>query len=129
MHALRGIQRPTTWNVSNQPKNGFDRCVIIYTSSASAELDGVPKTSVDFLGERRHMSPNDACVILCDHVAERERQKPISDGYTLCVGSMILAIGYVHLKQFEEHLKTIWCVIAAKSRYGIDRDDDESKLA
>ena len=35
MHALRGIQRPT-WNVSNQPKNGFDRCVIIYTSSASA---------------------------------------------------------------------------------------------
>ena len=59
MHALRGIQRPT-WNVSNQPKNGFDRCVIIYTSSASAELDGVPKTSVDFLGERRHMSPNDA---------------------------------------------------------------------
>ena len=55
------------------------------------------------------------CVILCDHVAERERQKPISDGYTLCVGSMILAIGYVHLKQFEEHLKTIWCVIAAKA--------------
>ena len=35
MHALRGIQRPT-WNVSNQPKNGFDRCVITYTSSASA---------------------------------------------------------------------------------------------
>ena len=101
MHALRGIQRPT-WNVSNQPKNGFDRCVIIYTSSASAELDGVPKTSVDFLGERRHMSPNDACVILCDHVAERERQKPISDGYTLCVGSLILATGYVHLKQFGE---------------------------
>ena len=59
MHALRGIQRPT-WNVSNQPKNGFDRCVIIYTSSASAESDGVPKTSVDFLGERSHMSPNDA---------------------------------------------------------------------
>ena len=28
-----------------------------------------------------------------------------------------------------EHLKTIWCVIAARSRYGIGRDDDESKLA
>ena len=79
MHALRGIQRPT-WNVSNQPKNGFDRCVIIYTSSASAR--GI-------------------CV------------KTYSYAYTLCVGSLILTAGYVHLKQFEEHLKTIWCVIAA----------------
>ena len=34
-----------------------------------------------------------------------------------------------HLGLFEEHLKTIWCVIAARSRYGIGRDDDESKLA
>lgn len=73
MHALRGIQRPT-WNVSNQPKNGFDRCVITYTSSASAR--GI-------------------CVKTCSYA------------YTLRVGSMILAIGYVHLKQFEEHLKTV----------------------
>ena len=35
----------------------------------------------------------------------------------------------VQRTQFEEHLKTIWCVIAARSRYGIGRDDDESKLA
>ena len=55
--------------------------------------------------------------------------KNISYEYTLCVVSWILATGYVHLKQFGEHLKTIWCVIAARSRYGIDRDDDESKLA
>ena len=34
-----------------------------------------------------------------------------------------------HLGLLEEHLKTIWCVIAARSRYGIGRDDDESKLA
>ena len=34
-----------------------------------------------------------------------------------------------HLRMFEEHLKTIWCVIAARSRYGIGRNDDESKLA
>ena len=34
-----------------------------------------------------------------------------------------------HLGLFEEHLKTIWCVIAARGRYGIGRDDDESKLA
>ena len=96
MHALRGIQRPT-WNVSNQPKNGFDRCVTIYTSFASAESDGVPKTSVDFWGERSHMSPNDACVILCDHVAERERQNQFYE-YTLCVGSWIIAKGLLHLK-------------------------------
>ena len=55
--------------------------------------------------------------------------KNISYEYTLCVVSWILATGYVHLKQFGEHLKTIWCVIAARSRYGIGRDDDESKLA
>ena len=95
MHALRGIQRPT-WNVSNQPKNVFDRCVVIYTSSASAF--GI-------------------CV------------KNISYEYTLCVVPWILAKGYIHRTQFEEHLKTIWCVIAARSRYGIGRDDDESKLA
>ena len=47
------------------------------------------------------------------------RQKQYYE-YTLCVGSLILATGYVHLKQFGEHLKTvrrtfevIWCVIAA----------------
>ena len=39
--------------------------------------------------------------------------KNISYEYTLCVVSWILATGYVHLKQFGEHLKTIWCVIAA----------------
>ena len=39
--------------------------------------DGVPKISVDFWGERRHMSHNDARVIHCDLVAERERQKPL----------------------------------------------------
>ena len=32
-------------------------------------------------------------------------------------------------EQFGEHLKNIWCVIAAVGRYGIGRDDDESKLA
>ena len=34
-----------------------------------------------------------------------------------------------HLKLFGEYLKNIWCVIAAVGRYGIGRDDDESKLA
>ena len=101
MHALRGFQRPT-WNVSNQPKNGFDRCVIIHTSSTSAESDRVPKTSVDFLGERSHMSPNDALRHSLRPCCRTRASKPISDGYTLCVGSMILAIGYVHLKQFGE---------------------------
>ena len=81
------LRKFSMWNV-------FDRCVIIYTSIASVETDGVPKTSVDFWGERRHMSPNDARVILCDHVAERERQKPISYEYTPCVVSRILAFGY-----------------------------------
>ena len=71
MHALRGIQRPT-WNVSNQLKNVFDRCVIIHTSSASAK--GI-------------------CV------------KNISYEYTLCVVLWILARGYIHRTQFEEHLK------------------------
>ena len=33
--------------------------------------------------------------------------KNISYEYTLCVVSWILAKGYVHLKQFEEHLKII----------------------
>ena len=56
------------------------------------------------------------------------RQKHYN-GFTLCVVSRKLAAGYVHLKRFVEHLKTIWCVIAARSRYGIGRDDDESKLA
>ena len=96
----------------------FDRCVIIYTSNASA------------------------CGICV---------KNISYEYTLCVVPWILARGYIHRTQFEEHLKlfvrafknsslehlglfeehlkTIWCVIAARSRYGIGRDDDESKLA
>ena len=46
--------------------------------------------------------------------------KNISYEYTLCVVSMILARGYIHRTQFEEHLRTvrrtfevIWCVIAA----------------
>ena len=33
------------------------------------------------------------------------------------------------LKAVRRTLKTIWCVIAAVGRYGIGRDDDESKLA
>ena len=89
--------------LKNRQWQDFDRCVTIYTSSASAK--GI-------------------CV------------KNISYEYTLCVVSMILARGQVHriwfeehLKLFGEHLKNIWCVIAAAGRYGIGRDDDESKLA
>ena len=33
------------------------------------------------------------------------------------------------LKAVRRTFEVIWCVIAARSRYGIGRDDDESKLA
>jgi hypothetical protein len=38
---------------------------------------GVPTNFVSEWGERRQLSPNDACVIHCDLLAERERQKTL----------------------------------------------------
>ena len=34
-----------------------------------------PRKSADFWGERRQLSPNDACVIHCDLLAERDVTK------------------------------------------------------
>ena len=78
MHALRGIQRPT-WNVSNQPKNVFDRCVIIYTSSASACGICVKNKSYEYT----------LCV----------------DSLALAIGYIHRTQFEEHLKQFEEHLR------------------------
>ena len=47
------------------------------------------------------------------HLPAAYASKNISYEYTLCVVSMILAKGYIHRTQFGEHLKVIWCVIAA----------------
>ena len=41
--------------------------------SKSAIYYGVPTNFVSEWGERRQLSPNDACVIHCDLLAERER--------------------------------------------------------
>ena len=43
--------------------------------------------------------------------------------------SPLPTFGRMIIETVRRALKTIWCVIAARCRYGIGRDDGESKLA
>ena len=82
-------------NADIYPAGGYERSAMFSQISAMLPFYrtfGVPTNFVSEWGERRQLSPNDACVIQCDLLAEREHALIISQARVAWSGVRCLSL-------------------------------------